>query len=71
MQLLRNKKLSDSEFLELFQPHGGSFYRVAYSYVHHEEDAKDLVQEAVCKAYTGTLGNEEKPPVITAMEAVQ
>ena len=43
MQLLRNKKLSDSEFLELFQARGDSFYRVAYSYVHHEEDAKDLV----------------------------
>ena len=26
------------------------FYRLAYSYVHNQEDAMDIVQSAVCKA---------------------
>ena len=26
------------------------FYRLAYSYVHNQEDAMDIVQNAVCKA---------------------
>lgn len=63
MQLQRNNKtLSDPEFLELIQARSDSFYRVAYGYVHHEEDAKDLVQEAVCKAYIskGRLRDRDK-----------
>ena len=43
--------LSDSAFLSLLQARKTSFYRVAYGYVKNEEDAKDIVQEAVCKAY--------------------
>ena len=30
-----------------------------------------LITDDVVITYTGTLGNEEKPPVITAMEAAQ
>ena len=52
MQLQReHTQLSDGEFLALIEEKGGSFYRVAYGYVRNAEDAKDIVQEAVCKAY--------------------
>lgn len=36
------------------------FYRLAYSYVHNQEDALDVVQNAVCKALENyeTLNNE-------------
>ena len=30
----------------------GRFYRLAYSYVHNEADALDVVQESACKAIT-------------------
>ena len=54
MQLQRHPKpLSDAEFLALVEDKSDSFYRVAYGYVHNPEDAKDIVQEAVCKAYVG------------------
>lgn len=38
-----------------------SYYRMAYSYVHHEEDAADIVQEGAYKAirYSDSLKNEE------------
>lgn len=52
MQLQKEHgQLSDAEFLKLIEEKGGSFYRVAYGYVRNAEDAKDIVQEAVCKAY--------------------
>lgn len=37
------------------------FYRLAYSYVHSQEDAMDAVQNAVCKAleHYGSLRNEQ------------
>lgn len=37
------------------------FYRMAYSYTKHQEDALDVVQSAVCKALEahGSLKNEE------------
>lgn len=37
------------------------FYRLAFSYVHNEEDALDIVQSAVCKAldHYGDLKNED------------
>lgn len=54
MQLHKEKKtLSETEFLSLIQQRQDSFYRVAYGYVRNPEDAKDIVQEAVCKAYIG------------------
>ena len=37
----------------LIEARSDSFYRVAYGYTHNQEDAKDIVQEAVCKAYMG------------------
>lgn len=38
-----------------------SYYRMAYSYVHNEEDAADIVQEGAYKAirYSDSLQNEE------------
>ena len=54
MQLqARKKELTDSDFLELVQAKENSIYRVAYGYVQNHEDAKDIVQDAVCKAYIG------------------
>ncbi len=37
------------------------FYRIAYSYTGHQEDALDIVQNAVCKALQsyGTIKNED------------
>lgn len=49
----RTAYLSDAEFLELIEEKSDAFYRVAYGYTHNPEDAKDIVQEAVCKAYIG------------------
>ena len=52
MQLrMRKTELTDAGFLERIQAREGSIYRVAYGYVQNPEDAKDVVQEAVCKAY--------------------
>lgn len=58
----KSKSLTEAEFLRLIQEKSGSFYRVAYGYVHHAEDAKDVVQEAVCKAYVsmGRLKDADK-----------
>ena len=54
MQLQKeNDRLSDPDFLMLIEARSDSFYRVAYGYTHNQEDAKDIVQEAVCKAYMG------------------
>ena len=43
--------ISDLEFTQLVEAKQQSFYRVAYGYVKHPEDALEIVQEAVCKAY--------------------
>ena len=54
MQLqTRKNELTDSGFLELIQAKENSIYRIAYGYVQNSEDAKDIVQDAVCKAYLG------------------
>lgn len=54
MQLqVKKRELTDSDFLELIQARENSFCRIAYGYVQNQEDAKDIVQEAVCKAYIG------------------
>ena len=54
MQLQAGKReLTDADFLALIQARERSIYRVAYGYVQNPEDTKDIVQEAVCKAYVG------------------
>ena len=62
MQLRADRELTDEEFLGLIEAKSDSFYRVAYGYVHNAEDAKDIVQDAVCKAYVGkaSLKDREK-----------
>ena len=61
MQLQKGKpELSDGEFLQLIEARSDSFYRVAYGYVRNPEDAKDIVQEAVCKAYVGKKHLKER-----------
>ena len=44
--------ISDSEFVERIEQKKASFYRVAFGYTRNEDDALEVVQEAVCKAYT-------------------
>lgn len=58
----KDTRLTEAEFLRLIQEKSDSFYRVAYGYTRNQEDAKDIVQEAVCKAYVakGHLRNQEK-----------
>lgn len=41
------------------------FYRVAYSYTRHQEDALDAVQNAVCKALEGHKGIKNADAVKT------
>lgn len=61
MQLHKGKpELSDGEFLKLIEARSDSFYRVAHGYVRNPEDAKDIVQEAVCKAYVGKKQLKER-----------
>ena len=53
MQLLKkHPAISEETFLELIDAKKDSFYRVAYSYTRHREDALDVVSESVCKACT-------------------
>ncbi|NCB64190.1 MAG: sigma-70 family RNA polymerase sigma factor [Clostridia bacterium] len=54
MQLLNSHHpITDSEFTELVEQKQGSFYRVAYGYAKNQEDALEIVQETVCKAFAG------------------
>ena len=53
MQLqFSHPSISDSEFVERIEQKKASFYRVAFGYTRNEDDALEVVQEAVCKAYT-------------------
>lgn len=48
MQLLKkHPAISEETFLELIDAKKDSFYRVAYSYTRHREDALDVVSESV------------------------
>lgn len=54
MQLLKsNNPITDQKFIELIEAKKTSFYRIAYGYVRNQEDALEIVQEAVCKAFIG------------------
>lgn len=44
-------KISKSEFQDLFLRYKADIYRIAYSYVHNEADALDIVQETAYQAY--------------------
>lgn len=61
MQLLKKKvQIDETQFLALIEAKKSSFYRVAYSYTNHREDALDVVSEAVCKAFMN-LNNLKDP----------
>ena len=54
MQLLTSHHpISDQEFAELVEQRKASFYRVAFGYMRNQEEALEVVQEAVYKAYLG------------------
>ena len=52
---------SDQEFVSFIKENQARFYRLAFSYVKNSDDALDVVQEAVLKAYEKrhTLRREE------------
>lgn len=41
----------EERLIELIETDKAQFYRIAYSYVHNEQDALEVIQESVCKAY--------------------
>lgn len=41
---------SEHELMNLIDQHKNQLYRIAYSYVKNEQDALDVIQEAVCRA---------------------
>jgi len=46
----QNRERGDS-FLKLIEANQEQLYKMAYSYVKNKEDALDIVQESICKAY--------------------
>ena len=54
MQLLTSHHpISDQEFADLVERRKTSFYRVAIGYMRNQEEALEVVQEAIYKAYLG------------------
>lgn len=47
-------------FLDLIEPQKEKLYKIAYTYVKNEQDALDIIQETICKAYV-SLDNLKKP----------
>lgn len=58
---MRRVLTSDQEFVSFVKENQARFYRLAFSYVKNSDDALDVVQEAVLKAYEKrhTLRREE------------
>jgi len=52
----RAKKGDGDAFYELIQPKKEKLYRIAYCYTKNEDDALDIVSEAICKALTSIKG---------------
>lgn len=47
-------------FLDLIEPQKEKLYKIAYTYAKNEQDALDIIQETICKAYV-SLDNLKKP----------
>jgi len=45
------KRGDDHAFFELFSMHKSQLYRMAWTYLHQEQDALEAVQETVCRAF--------------------
>ncbi|KKO54903.1 sigma-70 family RNA polymerase sigma factor [Paenibacillus sp. DMB20] len=54
------QKGNDKAFLELFQQHEESIYRIAYMYVKNKEDALDVVQETAYQSFK-SIGSLREP----------
>lgn len=54
------KKKDKQSFVELIELHKQSMYKIAWSYLHNDEDAADAIQETILKCYEkiGKLKNE-------------
>lgn len=58
---VRNAIRGDKQaFLDLIEPQKEKLYKIAYTYVKNEQDALDIIQETICKAYV-SLDNLKKP----------
>lgn len=47
---MKQKQILYEKLIQYILENQDRFYRVAYSYTRHQEDALDVVQSAVCKA---------------------
>ena len=45
------KKKDKQSFVELIELHKQSMYKIAWSYLHNDEDAADAIQETILKCY--------------------
>ena len=55
--IIRQVLKGDSElYAEIIDRYSGKVYSTAYSYTHHQEEAKDLVQEILIKTYNSLNG---------------
>ncbi len=54
--IMKAKKGNGAAFLELIQDKKEHLYRIAYCYVKNEQDALDIVSEAVTKAFSSLHG---------------
>ena len=43
--------MNEQTFSRLVQEHQGMLYRVAYTFLHHPEDCRDVLQDALIKAW--------------------
>jgi RNA polymerase sigma-70 factor (ECF subfamily) len=50
-KIKKAKKENDIAFQELIQEEKNKLYRIAFLYVKNEDDALDIVQETIYKAY--------------------
>lgn len=58
--LVKSAKKGDGDaFWELVQPRKDALYRIAYCYTKNEDDALDIVSEAICKALS-SIGSLKK-----------
>lgn len=60
--LLRQKsarELTAEKFQETVMPYKNKLYRFAYSYLHNEDDAKDVVQDVLIKTWETLRGNAQ------------
>lgn len=51
LKKVSNAKIQEEQLLQIIDENQDMFYKIAFSYVKNKEDALDIVQEAIYKAY--------------------